>query len=311
MVMYQKTKSALSSILPNKIDKYNFINKISKVSDSNFYELGIYKDDLGKQAIVKLFRGSYGIHRQWLKNEATVYRILHELYAKKGDEIKKVFPHIRIPNLLKVETKKEYYIVMIELVDGANTLAALDGQKMAELSEEVAKYFQFISTLLSDVQKQLLVERNAGFILLMTIFLSTIAVLRHPSAFFSIVKAVYFIFFNGGLLYGEQSFVHRDIHPANILYDGRMVYPIDFQTSVLAHPMFEISHLAITAWKFPDYFWALQESKTFKKIFMNKKILNAYKALSLYCGIHRLAIRSEIGTTISFMSHIDGLRVDN
>lgn len=296
---------------PNIIGKYRFVKEIFKKRVHRPYRFGLYINNVGKKAIAKQWCGKrkdfdyYSLH-----NEIKVYKVIYQLYKRKENEIIKKFPNIHIPNLIKVIDTDNRLLLFIEKINN-KTINYFNINTRIEIYEKLIDYFNFLYKQLDNTDRDILDKRK----MLNMIFISPLILLKtiitYPFILPSILRATGILITLLPILLKEKkmSFIQKSLEDSNILYDGKNIYIIDFQLSVIAHPIFEIVQIMIFSWKDKKFIKAFYNSKTVKRVLDNPTTLSVYQGLAIIAILIQIAMGepSEFKTNYSFLKHIINL----
>lgn len=294
--------------VPERIGAYRLVRTIEKANSSgNQYQFGIYKDAAGKQLFAKQWSGLVkNIEYFWLFNEIEVYRVVNMISAKEHDSIIKKFPHIHVPRLIATLREESRLLLLTEHVEGKDLELAPQDEGIRAM-EEAAEYFMEISGHITPHMLRSFIKRGFTYIVGNFFVMFIRAAVRNPKIIPSLARALVAFTMRLRSLFktSELKLVHRDITYFNILFQKEKLYLIDYELSVLTHPLFEITQIITGAWRRKGFWEIFYASDTMKKIFAHKTSRDSYWALTLYTAFHRMATcpRKEFNLHYSYLRH--------
>src|SRR3989344_8580617 len=277
-----------------QIRKFKLIDTLA-ISKKNNIRFAVYENGEGEKAFAKRWGGKfYDTEYYWLKREIEIYQGLKDLrnYIGCGLEIR--YPTIHTPALLGAVTGEKNILALLKFID-ACPLESLSAEKMVEIVSEVIEYMRYIGEELVKFNKGILVKRSNIFFALKAPFVFAWAAFQRPAhawelatAFFKFLRALPDLFALRGMV-----FVHRDLANHNIMVNGADVYVIDFGSSAMMNPVWELVGTVAGNWHIKDFTAKFLESYLMKEIFSDRRKSSLYKAFSMYAAAHRLATHSE------------------
>lgn len=281
--------------IPKKIDTYTVVRSLSLESMSDTAVL-LCKDKNNKKVVVKVWQGKYKNTSHFgLLNEYNAYKILWSTINKIGKNMPSIFKDIKLPRLIDYIENKGQTVLVIEWIDGGNNLEKYSDAKIVKTYKKILKYFDYISSRISDRDKQNLNIINPIYYVLTYPFYVLIAAVLNFN-FIKIIISGVTIFMRGLNNIIEDNklvFVHRDLNFKNIIVKGGVSYIIDFQYAVFTIKVVEYVNTLRYSWDKDIIKDSLIEMA---KIANNKMQL---KSLIVAHGTHGLTARNFNKKTIS------------
>lgn len=307
LARWKKSGPAEPAALPRHIASYRLVKRIERPVGDREFQFGLYRDDQGKEAIVKQWSGSkkdFGYY--WLKNEIAVYQQFTSLYRATAPVLANLFPRIRPPNLLAVVQGPEQLLLLAENVAG-QSLA--DKPAVAiETFEEALRYLAYINEFFTPKARRHFLKRGMWYVVGLFPLLLLRAFFRNPKQLRQLAKA--------GLEFGrliplllennELSFIHRDLTYFNLFITPENdIRILDFELSVLAHPIFELTTIVTGSWYRENFLQEFYKLKVMKQVLSHHPSFEIYRGLSIYTAVHRLAttVKTELPNHYFYLEH--------
>lgn len=275
-----------NKVFPKKIGQYSYVERLKGMAEKSQYSFAIYKNG-NSTAICKLWTSGNGNtqNRQWLVNEINSYLTIDAIIELSGiDHLE-----VDVPALIDyhIEDKKTY--ILLEKVSG--TLASeLPAEKAVAIYKKALEFFDKINDNLTDNYFNMKTRSNLKIVVLFYVY-ALIALIKNLNHGVAILRAMFtFLLSIPQLLtHNKFSFVHRDLGGFNnILVNKKTIHIIDFQISVLTHPLVEVANIISTKWSDQKFIKAFSTDKLFKNILISEE-KNILKAFLQYGAIFDLA----------------------
>lgn len=302
----QKQTDVTPADFPKRIGDFVFVKIFFPNKEVKHLDFAIYENKNGKMAIAKQWnRSCKYINYHWLANEINVYKEIHRVRAQ-NPQIDRKYPNIHIPDFLGVVKDKDRLTMLIEQIDG-HSLKSLPVEKQVAVFKNVIEYMTFLGVTMDSSAKKILIKRNMWYIAAIFPFIFTLALIKHPKNFLSILR--------GGIIFSlnifrilnknDRTFVHRDLNPDNIIIKGDHAWIIDFQISAITNPAFEIAGVMIFLWNNVEFREIFKNGHVMESIKKDKNKFYSYKILSIYLALYNLGAVKTIpsGQVFSYLNY--------
>ena len=267
---------------------------VGKRSTSDKYLTADYVDADGKHAIAKQWTGRHkNLGYYWLQNEIRFYKFLDQVYRESTPELLQRFPDIRVPKLIATIEEENRLVLLVEYIQ-SQSIQALPDAEQVKIYEKLFSYLDLLDQRFIQQSEIALPVRPMAFLILRFPLVALLATIRHPKIFFEVLRSATIFTASIPTLLTQRTLriVHRDLNPKNILIRDGKIYLIDFELSVRSHPLIEIAHIMMNAWKSPSIWELLWQSHWLQTLQRDKQGMRMYKSLSLYLALLDLSLPS-------------------
>jgi glycosyltransferase involved in cell wall biosynthesis len=293
LIIRSKLKQTDNITFPNKVGVYTFYKNLEKIGPKNSYAIGLYKDPHGQFVFAKMRSAStHDYHYLSLRNEINIYEILTRVRERIDSILPKKFSNIEIPNLLHVHEDSNHLIMFLKYHKGKPLVTSKNADK-TDIFILCSKYLTYLENHMTQQDRQRVSQRSPIHLLYLLPFISARTVMNHPTLWYSILQAWFYIILNYKTVTTswEASLVHRDLHFRNILIDGNKIAIIDLQQCVITEKLQEYVTIL-------RYYWETDtEYATLHNSLMNSYVdvptfTNRVRWLALHSAIHGLTDNS-------------------
>lgn len=310
--IFSKKSPNLFQSFPKKIGDYRFVKTIMNERTDRPFQFAQYVSKVGNEAIAKRWTGrKKNFDYYSLVNEMKIYKELDTLYKTHGREIVKKYPDIKIPRIIDVQKDKGMAMLVIEMIQ-YGPINSIDVREKIKIYQRAIEYLRFIGGLISKNKTSTIAKRSLASTILISPFISIKAIIQSPKTLGDVLKGLIILLSTTPLLLKENkvSLLHKSLEDFNILSDGKKISLVDFQLSVLEHPVYELAQIVLFSWHDKSFVNEFYFSKIMQRIFSKKTSFSVYKALCIYSGIMELAFgsKAEFNRNYSFLKHGISLR---
>lgn len=303
-----KKREAKRILFPKEIKGFYFVKEIFKKRIHRPYKFAVYKNKSGKKVIAKAWIGKQKNFDYYsLLNEKNVYKELNNIYKAKRVKIPDNYKKIYIPKLVDFIQDNNKLMLLIEMVN-YQRIDRLSIKRRIEIYETLISYFNFIGKVLIKKKNISLTRRSIHSFIFLLPFITTKAMVRYPKLVPILAKSFTHFMLLSYKLFKERdlTFIHKSLQVSNILSDGKKINIVDFQLSLIGHPILELAQLIIFSRYDKRFIKEFYNSNLMKKILQNKRSLLTYEALSIYVSHTEFAFGDilHIEANKSFLNHI-------
>lgn len=229
--------------IPKRILHYKLLSPIKKNNAYTNYFVGLYRHEgSGNKFFIKTWKGQVkDLQYYSLINEYIAVSVIYKTASKISTEHETI---VKIPRPRELVESENGLSLILEWVDG-EMLTQCTPKTQAEALWAIRVFFEIITENLSPNEKQKLQRRGKGFYLFSLPILTAMAILSNPRSIFVIARAFFRCVKETPSLVGEEMAVsHRDLNLDNILVNGKLVYLLDFEKTVVTARSFDQSLLS-------------------------------------------------------------------
>lgn len=290
-----KSAGVIQDDFPKEIGNFIFLKKFFPDKVIKSFNFAIYENKNGKKAIAKQWnRSCKWIDYHWLNNEINVYKEINRIIAN-NPEVNRKYPNMHIPELLDVVREKNVLIMLIEKIEG-ESIKTTSTREQVSIFQNVIEYLNFLGSMMESSGKKVLIKRNMWYVATTSIFISVLAILKHPKKTLSILHGLLFLSLNIFKIFDKNDmiFAHRDLQPDHIIMKDDNFWIIDFQISAITNKAFDLAGLMIFMWNSSDFCDMFEKNYIIDFLSKDKNNFYVYKALSIHLALYNLGILKEI-----------------
>ncbi len=271
---------------PGVTGNYTYIKELFLERMHRSFKYAQYVDGNGKKYFVKFWANKKKNFDYYsLINEIKIYESLNIFEKTHGDFVKKKFPNIKIPKIICYSISDCQVAIMVEWLNYSD-ISELTASEKTKIYINLMNYFEFISN--EGLVNFSSIPRRSSLLMLILIFplaLNAIRLVPKQSLTFIKILAKMYVVIPAILSPRKRVLVHRSIEDHNILMNGGVVYPIDYQLAVISDPLLELSQTMYFSWRDQDVIRHLMGSTYFKDIDSSYDKKNILKTLCIYTGL--------------------------
>ncbi|NMC36489.1 phosphotransferase [Candidatus Beckwithbacteria bacterium] len=296
---------------PKTVGKYRFKAIAQSCNHQTSYRYAWYENNQGRQAIAKMWSGNIpNLDRYWIANDLLFHQLFNQLSRQERLNLQKKYPNILIPKLLHFIVKPTRIVILFEKIDCVTVNKSnLSAKQKISLYENVFAYLHHLGQVQNKAVFSKLKKRGMNYNIGTFVAFAVKALLQYPKKISELWSAISIFFASTPLLltHNELALAHRDIGDYNLLVaPGNKVYIIDFQLTVLTHPLFEIIDFLTDLWEDQDLFKLFWQSQTIQTILKTPKQKQIFKALAIYAIFLELTavVDANQNSSLKFLHHI-------
>lgn len=291
--------------LPESIDGYQFLSLVRKTFQTpNPYQLALYENEEGARAFVKQWSGHRkNLQYYWLLNEVALYEALSLAYSASRQSLSERFPGFRIPRLLKASVEENRLLLMIEYIPGKD----ISSSTVEECADSISVAIQFFSDLGQYIDSDALVQRGPLYMILNFFRMLPLALVKHAKEARTIFACAWIFCTHIPFLvrFWDARLIHRDLTEDNIIANNNDRAVLDFELSVVSHPLLDSVQSIAGTWHREGFWEAFYRTPYMKNVLRNERNSRLYWLLSIYAAITALAERSYVDSALtrSYLHH--------
>ncbi len=264
---------------PGKVNDLELVKVLKSKSVTGFFSFAVYKNNKNEKIFCKAWFGkTKDIGYIWLRNEITVYTYLSKISKSTA---------IRIPKYYGAYKDNHLLLLFIEHIEGKNVRYLSNNERM-NVYEKAVKYFKESSKNLesNDID---IIELKPFYLVFSLLSLLILSIYKYPHLRSYLLKGIVLFFINifNVFRYSRPALVHRDIIN-NMYKKDRNYYITDFQVSVIADPLFELSNLALGLYQKKEIYALYKGNSIYITIRKNKQKYSLYKLFCLHAALYDL-----------------------
>lgn len=267
--VFKKNHSEISNAIPQKIGRFQLIEKIKKESQFENYAIGKYRYK-GKNFIIKTWRGErkdicyYALVSEYISNTVLQSKFTYLNKSKKTN--------IYIPKVVEFIKGNNSYSLVSEYISG-KSLSKYPLNTQAKILEKISHILPLLTVTLNSRDKKYLRTRGFLFYLLSLPFIVLLALASNPGNYKIIFKHLIRSIWNIKFIKNQKLVLnHRDLMPPNVKIRGSKIYLLDLSEVALTLPNYDISYFSIEPNLHSGYENLSEKTKSFVNSFLKNYI---------------------------------------
>lgn len=278
---------------PTTIEECTYVRTLHNEPVRLSYQFALYEDKNGKKYLCKMCGMDSSIaDRNGLENEIRVYQAFRAISPSIRSKASDMFPHFVIPEMLSWHSSDTMIYLLIEYLPGTFLSQSNSKIQSVEIYAQASLFFQELSKSSAFIraipQKRTVLH---FFILFHQSFVGSL--IRFPAQWKFILSSAP-RFYRGLFamaLDGKMNFVHRDLGgDNNVLLTKDHVVLIDYQISVLTHPLVELANIIASRKLDSDFSDAFFQSDVWRDLKRSGRNVLIFRSLLLYESLHNVFI---------------------
>lgn len=256
----------------------------------SLFEVGLYTNKSGRLTVGKIWKGNIkNLSYFALYQEIILYQVLSKVIKRVNHLTPKHLKEISVPKYFGFINESNRLGLFTEYIKGTS-LTNSNVYKQYKYMKKCIVYLNFLGSHFSPLEKALVSQKTVKDDLLVYPLFLIIALIKRPKLAKDLIKGFLFILKNVPtiLKHKENTLIHGDLHPRNILISKSQVKILDLEQTTFNFPMYEYIYSILCLSVNPELNKLLLKDINLK-CKKDESFALCFQALAIKCSTHYLA----------------------